>query len=322
MFTAENELIKIKEDESIQEMHTRFTSIINELYFLGEIIPTNKIVRKILTVLPGSWKSKVNAITEAKDLQKQTIDELIGNLKTYEIKRKKDLERKEPKKLPTMTQEVHKNRATGNVVKHALAVWGDSSSESKGENDQGETSMMVVDNKSSEYESIFALEAKYDDDNDVDKNLINEKNALTREISDVEQESDDMIIFIVDLKEHVNEAGVRGVSQMLYMNSGCSKHMTGIMDVFLSLKAFQGESVSFGNDKKWYILGVDKIYKILSHTIENVYYVNVLKYRVLSVSQICAHVTRTCKFFIAEQTGYEGHGSWTAKDQVPGSQDV
>ncbi|XP_019254967.1 PREDICTED: uncharacterized protein LOC109233535 [Nicotiana attenuata] len=66
MLTTEYELFKMKEDESIQEMHTCFTSIINELHSLGEIIPTNKLVRKILSVLPGSLESKVNAITEAK----------------------------------------------------------------------------------------------------------------------------------------------------------------------------------------------------------------------------------------------------------------
>ncbi|XP_075099005.1 uncharacterized protein LOC142175898 [Nicotiana tabacum] len=31
-------------------------------------------------------------------------------------------------------------------------------------------------------------------------------------------------------------------------------------------------------------------------------------------------MTWTCKFFLAEQTGYEGHSSWAAKDQVQGSQ--
>ncbi|XP_070010699.1 uncharacterized protein [Nicotiana sylvestris] len=67
-----------QDDEFIQDMHTRFTSIINELHSLGEIIPRNKLVRKILSVLPGSWESKVNAITEAKDLQELTIDELVG----------------------------------------------------------------------------------------------------------------------------------------------------------------------------------------------------------------------------------------------------
>ncbi|XP_075085050.1 uncharacterized protein LOC142168287 [Nicotiana tabacum] len=83
MLTTEYELFRMKNDESIQDMHTRFTSIINELHSLGEIIPRNKLVRKILSLLPSSWESKVNAIIEAKDLQKLTIDELIGNLKTY-----------------------------------------------------------------------------------------------------------------------------------------------------------------------------------------------------------------------------------------------
>ncbi|XP_070048841.1 uncharacterized protein [Nicotiana tomentosiformis] len=58
MLTTEFELFRMKDDESIQDMHTRFTSIINELHLLGEIISRNKLVRKILSVLPGSWESK------------------------------------------------------------------------------------------------------------------------------------------------------------------------------------------------------------------------------------------------------------------------
>ncbi|XP_070005532.1 uncharacterized protein LOC142163105 [Nicotiana tabacum] len=86
MLTIEYELFRMKDDESIQDMHTRFTSIINEIHSLGEIIPRNKLVRKVLSVLPSSWESKVNVITEAKDLQTLTMDELIGKLKTYEMK--------------------------------------------------------------------------------------------------------------------------------------------------------------------------------------------------------------------------------------------
>ena len=65
--------------ETIQEMHTRFTAIINEIYSQGEIISNRKAVRKLLSVLPESWESKVEAITEARDLDKLAIDELIGN---------------------------------------------------------------------------------------------------------------------------------------------------------------------------------------------------------------------------------------------------
>ncbi|XP_070034404.1 uncharacterized protein [Nicotiana tomentosiformis] len=68
MLTIEYELFRMKGDESIQDMHTRFTSIINELHSLGQIIPRNKLVRKILSVLLGSWESKVNVITESENL--------------------------------------------------------------------------------------------------------------------------------------------------------------------------------------------------------------------------------------------------------------
>ncbi|XP_075101664.1 uncharacterized protein LOC142177099 [Nicotiana tabacum] len=54
MLTTEYELFRMKDDESIQDMHTRFTSIINELHSLGEIIPRNKLVGKILSILPSS----------------------------------------------------------------------------------------------------------------------------------------------------------------------------------------------------------------------------------------------------------------------------
>ncbi|XP_070010615.1 uncharacterized protein [Nicotiana sylvestris] len=68
MLTTEYELFKMTNDESIQDMHTRFTSVINELHSLDEIIPRNMLVRKILNFLPSSWESKVNVITESKDL--------------------------------------------------------------------------------------------------------------------------------------------------------------------------------------------------------------------------------------------------------------
>ncbi|XP_070035649.1 uncharacterized protein [Nicotiana tomentosiformis] len=80
---------------------------------------------------------------------------------------------------------------------------------------------------------------------------------------------------------------MKGSNQRWYIDSGCSKHMTGSTNDFLSVKALQGGSVSFGNGKKGYILGVGRIGKSPTHSIENVYYVNARKYSLLSVSQIC-----------------------------------
>ena len=63
--------------------------------------------------------------------------------------------------------------------------------------------------------------------------------------------------------------------------------MTGDTKNFLSLKALQGGGVSFGDAKKWYILGVGKVGKSLEESIDNVHHVSGLKYSLLSVSQIC-----------------------------------
>ncbi|XP_070045492.1 uncharacterized protein [Nicotiana tomentosiformis] len=80
MLTRQYELFKMKEGETILEMHTRLTSIINELISLGEVIPRNKIVRKILSILPPLWDSKVNAITEARKLNIRLLMTLLTNV--------------------------------------------------------------------------------------------------------------------------------------------------------------------------------------------------------------------------------------------------
>ena len=88
----------MKEGETIHHMFTKLSSIKNELRSLGEPISMSKQVRKVLQILPKSWESKVDAITEAKDLKVLTIDALIGNLKTHKMNRNHDLSKKEVKK--------------------------------------------------------------------------------------------------------------------------------------------------------------------------------------------------------------------------------
>ncbi|KAH0688795.1 hypothetical protein KY289_016153 [Solanum tuberosum] len=77
--TVSKQLMKeqpnMKKGETIHEMHTRFTSITNELRCLGESIHPSKQIQTILGVLPKSWESKVNAIIEARDLKGSTVKE-------------------------------------------------------------------------------------------------------------------------------------------------------------------------------------------------------------------------------------------------------
>ncbi|XP_070002488.1 uncharacterized protein [Nicotiana sylvestris] len=85
---SQYENFTMKEGETIQEMYTRFTTLTNELKSLGRIILEEDKVEKILTrVLPVSWESKITAIQESKNIATLRLDELIGNLTAYELRR-------------------------------------------------------------------------------------------------------------------------------------------------------------------------------------------------------------------------------------------
>ena len=74
-------------EEIVMDMYARFTHITNELKSLGKSFTTEELVRKILRFLPQSWEAKVTAIQEAKKMDEISLDELIGNLQTYELRK-------------------------------------------------------------------------------------------------------------------------------------------------------------------------------------------------------------------------------------------
>ncbi|XP_060178833.1 uncharacterized protein LOC132609018 [Lycium barbarum] len=246
---------------------------------------TAKEIWKALQTSHEETTQQGKSSSEAKDLNTLTVDELIGNLKTYETKMtmkkgEKDEVKKERslalkvaredssgdefecrrpdyfvKKCPQNKQDSYNRTAKRNqvldrkfrrkkvvdkLVKQALVALRDSSSESKNEDENGDTSMVVIENEASKYESVFALMTKFDTDDDdesdeneeynffeVKKNLkaysqkklislssvsidayhalIAEKNVLTHKINDSELERDNLLVFIGEVKEQINE---------------------------------------------------------------------------------------------------------------------
>ena len=75
----------MKDNETIVEIITRFTYIVNGLKALRKTYKELEKVMKILRSLPSKWDAKATAIQEAKDLIKLPLEELIRPLMTYEI---------------------------------------------------------------------------------------------------------------------------------------------------------------------------------------------------------------------------------------------
>ncbi|KAK2978681.1 hypothetical protein RJ640_009892 [Escallonia rubra] len=78
MLVQQYEAFKMTENESVNEMYSRFTLIINGLKLLGKLYPENKLIIK-------KGEPKVTAIQEAKDLNVLKLEELVGSLVTHEI---------------------------------------------------------------------------------------------------------------------------------------------------------------------------------------------------------------------------------------------
>ncbi|GKD77580.1 hypothetical protein Tco_1340201 [Tanacetum coccineum] len=85
LLTQEYEKFSIPNEETIDSGFTRFNAIVTSLKSLDPDYYSKNHVRKFLRALPLEWRAKVSAIEEAKDLATLPLDELIGNLKVYEM---------------------------------------------------------------------------------------------------------------------------------------------------------------------------------------------------------------------------------------------
>ncbi|GJW15584.1 hypothetical protein Tco_0019717 [Tanacetum coccineum] len=79
------EKFSMSNEETIDSGFTRFNAIVTSLKSLDPDYSSKNHVRKFLPALPLEWRAKVTTIEEAKDLATLPLDELVGNLKVYEM---------------------------------------------------------------------------------------------------------------------------------------------------------------------------------------------------------------------------------------------
>ncbi|XP_062011043.1 uncharacterized protein LOC133727482 [Rosa rugosa] len=82
----EFENMTMGEDESIDDFHARLLNVTNQCRSLDDPFEEHRIVKKFLRALPSKFQAKQIAIEETQDLDTYSLDELIGNLKTFEMR--------------------------------------------------------------------------------------------------------------------------------------------------------------------------------------------------------------------------------------------
>ncbi|GKC47543.1 UBN2 domain-containing protein, partial [Tanacetum coccineum] len=84
LLTQQHEF-SISDEETIDSGFTRFNTIVTSLKSLDKDYSNKNHVRKFLRALLLRWRPKVTTIEETKDLAELPLDDLIGNLKVYEM---------------------------------------------------------------------------------------------------------------------------------------------------------------------------------------------------------------------------------------------
>ncbi|GJX90833.1 retrovirus-related pol polyprotein from transposon TNT 1-94 [Tanacetum coccineum] len=279
LLVQQYEQFVISEDESIDSAFARFNTIITSLKALDEGYSSKNYVRKFHRALHPKWRAKVTAIEELKDLTSLSLDELIGNLKVYEMIIKKD-------------SEIVKAKVERKSL--ALKARKESSDEecsTSGSEDE-EYAMAVRD-----FKKFFKRKGRFvrqpqndkktfqrsrDDKNGKsdrkyfrcgDPNHLigecpkppkdkNQKAFVGGSWSDSGEEDDEKVKNKMCLVAQASSEICLGVDlepDEWIKDSGCSKHMTGNRKLFSSYKAYNGGNVIFGSNLRGNIIGKGQI---------------------------------------------------------------
>ncbi|GJT66171.1 retrovirus-related pol polyprotein from transposon TNT 1-94 [Tanacetum coccineum] len=273
LLVQQYEQFTIPEEESIDNAFARFNTIITSLKALDEGFSSKNYVRKFLRALHPKWRAKVTAIEESKDLTSLSLDELIGNLKVYEVIIKNDSEMVKGKR--------EQNRSLALKAKKESSDEDSSTSDSEDE----EYAMAVRDfKKFFKRRGRFVRqphdERKVSQRNKDDKNGKGERKCFKCEKTCLVAQASNEICLGVDLEP-----------DEWIKDSGCSKHMTGNRKLFSSYKAYNGGNVIFGSNLRGNIIGKGTISND-SLKIDNVEHVDNLRFNLLSVGQICDNKCR------------------------------
>ncbi|GJS29380.1 retrovirus-related pol polyprotein from transposon TNT 1-94 [Tanacetum coccineum] len=221
-----------------------FNTIITSLKSLDESYSSRNHVRKFLRALPTKWRPKVMAIEESKDLPTLPLDELIGNLKVYEVVLEKDSEisKRKKEKYKSLSLKARKVSSDEEV----------SCSSSDGE----EYAMAVTDFKKFFRGRGKLVRQPHDDKKNLRKMKDDKKEKQDQRcFNDSEEDYKKDEIYLMALDNNEVSLKVKLEPDEWIKDSGCSRHMTGNKDLFSSYEAINGGNVVFSSNTKSKIIG-------------------------------------------------------------------
>ncbi|KAH9658405.1 hypothetical protein KPL70_023484 [Citrus sinensis] len=250
---------------------SRFTDIVNTLGALGKIFSNSEKVKKIIRSLPKEWRPKRTAIEEAKDLNVLPIDDLIGSLISYEEDLVAEKGHEENKKNIALKASKRESDEESEMDDEELAMLARRFRKFYKKNNE-QRKFRGYKNKKEKKEPITCYECKKPGHIRPECPLLNKfkKKAMVATWDDNDEETSDddeqqemtNLALMAIGEESCDELdeGSKKKKNKWYLDSGCSRHMTGNYSWFSSFtKIENGGDVSFGDNSKGKIIGIGNV---------------------------------------------------------------
>nr|KYP41500.1 Copia protein [Cajanus cajan] len=322
ILTHEYELFRMNQNESIQDMEKIFTHIINHLASLGKVFPNEDLINKVLRCLSREWKPKVTAIAESKDLTTMSLASLFGKLQEDEME------------LMRLSQNEDSDKN-----KRSIALKASSSShEENGKDDNIEEdddddedfSLFIkrfnkfLRNKGNRRKFNFNIKKKGEESSSTPRcyecnqpghlklecPIYKKKMEKSNNKNFKDKKSKKVYITWEENDMDSNDSK----TQTWYIDSGCSKHMTGDASKFIDLTPKKSGHVTYGDNNRGKILGIGRVGKNFSTSIKNVLLVEGLKHSLLSVSNVYKINIEFIKRIMRYLLGTTNLGLWYLKN--------
>jgi Reverse transcriptase (RNA-dependent DNA polymerase)/gag-polypeptide of LTR copia-type/Integrase core domain/GAG-pre-integrase domain len=280
--------LQMKESEKIKEYFSRLVEIVNQMRTYGEDLSDQKVVEKILISLTEKYDYVVTAIEESKDLSTLSIQQLMSSLESHEERKlhrgESSMESAFQTKLnfrPESTPKTKGNYQKGGSSRQDVIKQSDYK-ENK-QNPRYSNLWCDIHKKSNHTTSQCWRKKKCTKCNKIGhiapfcRTRIDSKANFSEE-----KESEENIFFAC-------HSAKEEISDIWYLDSGCTNHMTGNHELFRDIDTSYKMKVRMGNDSLVQAIGKGSIAvqtKMGLRFIRDVLLVPDLKQNLLSVGQL------------------------------------
>lgn len=295
MLRRDFETIYMKDTESVDSFFTQIIGLVNQIRSHGETLEDQRVVEKILRSLPTKFESIAVTIEETKDLSQFSVDELHASLISHEHRLSRTANTSLEHAFKSQVSISHgRGRGRSNFRGRGRNFHrgrGGSPSSSSGRG----SSQYSCQNPSQNHLQI----QRYDKSqvqchyckkfghymNECRKKQYDSRQQNANFIKENQnQKSEQPTMFLACNVAQANEKDV------WFLDSGCSNHMTGNLEMFSSLDNNIKSDVTLGNDNKVEVKGKGNI-NILTKKgekkhITDVYFVPGLRHNLMSIGQL------------------------------------